>query len=256
MRVFKFVSSILASLVLVTVTAPSAQADVPPIPLTCGMVIKQDAKVYLAKDLRCPTFGVRVQSDFSGEVPGPTVVIDLRGHTLRGPGTGEGITAFSGGQGITFVTVTNGRLKNWDIAVGGDWDFRTRNVALVNNRIGFYCSSICVADRTHFKGNTGIGFNAGADASSTVTRSTFVRNAVGAAVSFIWTLRIDNSVFRKNDVGVLADNARVTVSKSLFVRNRTAVKVLTGDLEEPCATLQQVVFVRNTVNLDGERCPA
>jgi hypothetical protein len=255
MRIVKSAVSILAGLVLLTVLAPPAHAAAPGIPITCGMVVRQDAVLYLARDLYCPDFGVSIQQDHSGDVPPPHVRIDLRGHTLSGPGTGNGITAYTGGTDATFVQVVNGRLKNWGVAVGGDYDFRTRNVALVGNEYGFFCSGACVADRTYFKDNDR-GFHSGGEASGTVIRSTFVRNRVGASVLFIWGLSVDRSRFIKNDVGVLADDAQVTVSRSLFLRNRTAVKVLTHGNDGPCADLTRNVFVRNGVRLDGPLCAA
>ena len=257
MGVVKAAISLVVGLLLVGVFAPPATADTPRVRLVCGMVISQDASIYLAHDLTCPDFGVRVEQDHSGEIPPPNVRIDLRGHTLRGPGTGYGIAAFSGGLDVTHVAVVNGRLENWDSAVGGDYEFRTRNVALVRNRIGFACGGFgCAADRTRFQGNTDAGFFVYADAAGTVTRSTFVRNAVGARVQYISGLTIDHSTFSRNDVGVLADDAQVTVSRSLFVRNATAVKVIPYDDERPCARLERDRFIRNGVNLDGPRCAA
>lgn len=257
MRAYRIVVSVLSSLILLTVAAPPVQASPRGTPLTCGMVISRDAQLYLAHDLTCPDFAVRVEQDHSGDVPPPNVRIDLRGHTLRGPGTADGIVAFSGGSDVTHVEVVNGRLKNWDTAVGGDYEVRTRNVALVGNNIGFACGGFgCSADRTHFQDNAEGGFFVYADASGRVTRSTFVRNAVGARVIFISGLTIDHSIFIRNDVGVLADDAQVTVSRSLFVRNATAVKVIPYDNDWPCANLQRDRFIRNGVNLDGPRCAA
>ncbi|MGV8908282.1 MAG: hypothetical protein ACOH1Y_04810 [Propionicimonas sp.] len=254
MRVFRTAFSLLSGLVLLATLAPPAEAT-PRSALTCGMVINTDANVYLAHDLTCPDFGIRVEYDHSGDVPPPHVRVDLRGHTLRGPGTGNGITAFSGGLDPSYVEVLNGRLKNWGIAVGGDFSFHTRNVALVDSGIGFACGGLdCVADRTQFRRNSNTGFSVGADAGGTVTRSTFVHNAVGASVIFISGLTIDHSVFRKNDVGVLANDAVVTVSRSLFVKNHTAVQVLPFGDDGDCARLSRDVFVRNGVRLDGPRC--
>ena len=254
MRVFRTAFSLLSGLVLLATLAPPAEAT-PRLPLTCGMVINTDANVYLAHDLTCADFGIRVEYDHSGDVPPPHVRVDLRGHTLRGPGTGNGITAFSGGLDPSYVEVVNGRLQNWGIAVGGDFSFHTRNVALVDSGIGFGCGGLdCVADRTQFRRNSTTGFSVGADASGTVTRSTFVHNAVGAFVIFISGLSIDHSVFRKNDVGVLANDAVVTVSRSLFVRNHTAVQVLPFGDDGDCARLSHVVFVRNGVRVDGPLC--
>ena len=253
MRILKVMVSILASLVLLTVAAPPARAAVPTIPITCGMVVQQDAVLYLAKDLTCPDFGIRVVQEPAEPGPVPHVVVDLRGHTLRGSGTAFGISANNAG-GSDFVKVINGRLKNWDIAIAGDWDTRTRNVALVGNRVGFFCNGICVADRTTFTRNTGTGFFVGGEASGTVTRSTFVRNAVGASVISPWSLRIERSVFLKNTVGVLDGGSVVPISKSLFVKNRTAIRVDTEPDSAACVDLHKVVFMKNGVKVDGPVC--
>ena len=261
MRAFKFVISILSSLVLLTVLAPPAQAAPAPapapIPLTCGMTVRHDAVIYLAKDLTCPYFGVLVQA-VPGAEDSPHVLVDLRGHTLRGTGQvgTYGLAALAPfPEFASYLQVINGRLTNWGTAVLGDHDVRTKNVTLVENRVGFGCFATCVADRTYFKNNT-VGYSEGEAPSGVITHSKFVGNDVGAEVTFFWSLSIDHSVFRKNDVGVLATDNKPTISRSLFIKNQTAVRVVDRDLEGSCATLQRVRFVRNHVNLDGERCPA
>ncbi|MGV8908281.1 MAG: hypothetical protein ACOH1Y_04805 [Propionicimonas sp.] len=253
MRVLRYVLSILASVVLLTVLAPPAQAAVPKIPLTCGLVVKQDALVVLKKDLTCPAFGVQVVQDLANSGSVPHVTVDLRGHTLRGSGMAIGINANNPG-GSDFINVVNGRLENWDNALSGDWDTRTRNVSLVGNRLGWLCSGICVADRTRFTDNTDTGFFVGGEASGTVTHSIFVRNAVGASVLFPWTLSVDRSLFVRNRVGVLDGGVRVPISKSLFVKNTTAIRVEADPGSGACAALSKVVFIRNGVRVDGPVC--
>lgn len=253
MRKLSVVISVIASLVVLTVAAPPAQAAVPRIPITCGMVVQQDAVLYLTKDLTCPDFGIRVVQEPAEPGPVPHVVVDLRGHTLRGSGVAFGVSANNAG-GSDFIKVINGRLKNWDIAIAGDWDTRTRNVALVGNRVGFFCNGICVADRTTFTHNTGTGFFVGGEASGTVTRSTFVRNGVGASVLFPWSLSIQRSVFLKNKVGVLDGGTVVPISRSIFVKNQTAIRVDTEPDAAACVDLHKVVFAKNGVKVDGPVC--
>ena len=253
MRVLRYSFSILASLVLLTVLAPPAQAAVPHIPFTCGLVVKEDAVVSLAHDLTCPSFGVQVVQDMANSGPVPHVTVDLRGHTLRGSGMAIGINANNAG-GSDFIKVVNGRLKNWDIALSGDWDTRTRNVALVGNRLGWLCGGICVADRTTFKRNTGTGFFVGGEASGTATHSIFVRNEVGASVLFPWSLSVDHSLFVRNGVGVLDGGVRVPISKSLFVKNKTAIRVEADPDSGACAALSKVRFIKNVVRVDGPVC--
>ena len=148
--------------------------------------------------------------------------------------------------------VTKEEFKELYVKLG----VQRKNVMLVDNRYGFFCGGFdCLADHTHFERNTVTGFNVGGDAGGTVTNSTFVKNAVGAAVGFIFSLRIDRSAFLKNDIGVLANGAQVTVSRSLFVKNWTAVRVVAPEGDDyACARLQRDRFIRNGVNLDGPRC--
>lgn len=253
MRILRYGFSILASVVLLTVLAPPAQAVDPHIPLTCGLVVKQDAVVDLAANLTCPDFGVQVVQDLANSGPVPHVVVNLHGHTLRGSGVAIGISANNAG-GSDFIKVINGRLKNWDIAISGDWDTRTRNVALVGNRLGWLCSGICVADRTWFTRNTDTGFFVGGEGSGTATHSIFVRNAIGTSVLFPWSLSVDHSVFLRNGVGVLDGGVRVPISKSLFVKNKTAIRVEADPGSGACAALSKVVFFRNGVRVDGPVC--
>jgi hypothetical protein len=252
MRVLRYGFSILASLVLLTVLAPPAQAD-PHIPLTCGLVVKQDAVVDLAANLTCPNFGVQVVQDLANSGPVPHVVVNLHGHTLRGSGVAIGISANNAG-GSDFIKVINGRLKNWDIAISGDWDTRTQHLSLIGNRLGWLCSGICVAEHTHFKRNTGTGFFIGGEGSGTATHSSFVRNATGASVLFPWSLSVDHSRFVRNGVGVLDGGVKVPISKSLFKKNKTAIRVEADPGSGACVDLHRVRFVRNGVRVDGPVC--
>ena len=120
-----------------SVLTPPVPADAAPpgVPITCGMVVQQDAQLYLARNLSCTTdFGVRVSQEQSEPGPVPHVQIDLRGHTLSGPGTGIAIANF-GYPGASYLQVRNGHVKGWRIGVAGDTEVRARNVAFVNNRV-------------------------------------------------------------------------------------------------------------------------
>ena len=127
-------------------------------------------------------------------------------------------------------------------------------MALVGNRVGFLCNGICVADRTTFTHSAGTGFFIGGEASGTVTRSSLVRNAVGASVLFGWSLSIERSVFLRNKVGVLDGGSAVPISKSLFVKNQTAIRVDTEPDAAACVDLHEVVFAKNGVKVDGPVC--
>ncbi len=235
--------------------AGSAEAAVPKKAITCGMVVRESIQLYLARDLYCPAFAVRVEQDQEGPGPIPKVTVDLRGHTLRGDGTGRGITAF-GYPGQAEVTVKDGVLKNWDIAVGGDTNTQIKGVALIGNKRSFFCNGSCTADLAIFKDNK-IGLNVGAEAYARVSRSTFVGNDIGGQVGWIWTLEVDSSLFLQNKTGILANTSRPIVRNTAFVKNGTAIRV---DVESPesndfaCADLANVRFAGNKKNLVGPRC--
>lgn len=238
---------------LLPTSAVAAQAVTGSQPITCGMVVDKSMNLHLSKDLYCPTFGVRVvyPNDDGGTTP--DVSVDLRGHTLRGPGRGMGITAF--GSGTQKVRVSNGVLKGWEIGLGGDTETRASQLALVGNRYGFFCNGSCTADLTVFSNND-IGINVGGEAHAGVKRSTFVGNGIGASVSWIWTLEVDKSAFLSNGTGVLAETSRPIVKNSAFVKNQTAIRVVVDpdDSDWACADLTHVSFISNKRKVVGPRC--
>ena len=74
------------------------------------------------------------------------MVVDLRGHPLSGSATSDhGITAF-GYPGLAEVTVSNGTVKNFNVALGGDTATRAQRVALVDSNVGFFCNGGCEAE--------------------------------------------------------------------------------------------------------------
>lgn len=265
MKTFRSVALPLITVLFLTVLTPpgSAVAAVAGTPITCGMVLHQDAKLYLARNLTCPTFGVVVEHDPDDPVV-PTLEVDLRGHTLRGPGTGVGITAGSGWDGIT-AQVRNGRLEGWGTALTGGsgaqgGSIQIRNVVFTHNEVGLECSGVCYLDRSYITRSSRAGVDVIRESSAVVTRTVFARNKIGAQMGTPYTFRASDSAFLGNDVGVQANYAQVTVSRSLFVKNRIGVLVTgyvpdwpDGDLL-PCAALTKVRFVRNGTNLDGPRC--
>lgn len=250
---------VLASVVgLVALTPPpgAAAAGLKAQPITCEMVVQQDANLYLARDLTCPTFAVLVVQRSEPE-PGPVphVTVDLRGHTLWGGGTGTGFTALNF-PGYPELEVRNGRLENFAVAVRGDSTVRIRNVRLVDNAVGFACNGYCRVERSLVKGSSEAGIDVGPDADAAVTHTVFERNAVAARVGFVSGLAITASVFTRNGLGVgVEDGSTASVSRSLFLRNRVGVKVTVLDPADGlCVTLNRNAFVRNRTNLVGPRC--
>lgn len=238
----------------VTLTLP-AEAAVPRKPITCGMVVQDTMDLYLAKDLYCPDTAVQIGQDSGRDEPVvPTVNVDLGGHTLRGSGTGFGIWNHSyPGQAI--VRIKHGVIRGFQNGVAGDSDTTVSGLTLASNGSGFFCNEGCRADLTVFK-NNGRGMVAAGESNATVTRSLFMGNDVGATVSFIWTLKIDRSLFIQNKTGVEGSNGRPTVSNTVFLMNDTAVTIVTEDPTDPeiCASLTKVTFAANEKNLLGPRC--
>lgn len=255
MKTVRLSVPLIAVLLLSVLTPPApALADPAGTPITCGMVVQQDAQLYLARNLSCRTdFGVRVSQEQSEPGPVPHVQIDLRGHTLSGPGTGIGIANF-GYPGASYLTVRNGHVKGWRIGVAGDTEVRAGNLTLVDNQYGFFCNGYCYLDRSYLSRNSVAGFENGGESNSQVTRTTFVKNAIGAETGYIYPLTISDSVFLGNGVGAQATRARVTVSRSVFVKNRVGVLVTDDEVGTSCAELSGNLFVRNGTNVVGTRC--
>ena len=242
----------LGATLLVGLLAPPVEAAVPRIPITCGMVVIQNAYLYLEQDLDCSTsVGVDVGYDHEHGVA-PQVTVDLRGHTLRGPGEGHGVTAFNEPGGFASLRVLNGTIENWRVGVGGDRNTGATNLRLVGNRYGFFCNGTCTADRVAFEGSD-TGMNVGAEAFGVVRWSTFSGNQTGASVYDLSGLRIQRSKFVRNDVGVLSIGARVKVSFSGFRRNGTAILVDNWN-GNGCADLYRVAYLNNGRDLVGPTC--
>jgi hypothetical protein len=257
MKIRRVLLALLGAAALVTplTLTSSAEAAVPEKPITCGMVVHDSMNLYLANDLYCPDTAVRIGQDNGRDDPVvPTVNVDLRGHKLRGPGTGFGIWSNSY-PGQANVRVTNGVVKSWANGIAGDSNTNVSGVARIDNDIAYFCNENCTADLVVFKNNR-LGMHAAGESNAIVTRSTFIGNDVAAGVSSIWTLNIDRSLFTLNKVGVRAIEARPIVSNTAFVKNETAIYVQAESPTEPqtCAALTNVTFAANKKNLVGPRC--
>ena len=242
----------LSAMALLALPATPAQAAVPRTAVKCGMVVMQDANLYLPKDLYCRDFGVSVLFNNAEGGPTPHVIVDLNGHTLYGSGRGRGVTAFAY-PGPAYLQVLNGRVENFEIGVGGDNDTRISNVKLVGNHTGFFCNGGCWTDQSYFKNNSVVGMGVGAEAYASVKHSTFSGNKEGAFVSGINSLDIQRSTFYNNQVAVHATEARVAVSYSTFGKNGTGVLV-TNETGEGCADLHKNKFSGNGKNVVGPTC--
>jgi len=234
--------------------AGPAEAATPETPITCGMVVEADASLYLADDLSCATpVGVRIQQDNSGDAGAPTVTVDLRGHTLRGPGAGTGISTYDY-PNVIRATVTNGRVESWDVGISGGGDTTLEEMKLVDNRVGFSCWEGCRIDQTTFKANQ-TGFDISAETGGVITRSTFTRNEVGARVAGITSsLSVEHSRFSKNGTGLLVSQARAASSFDRFAKNAVAIRVEVDDNDFGCLSSVGDRFVKNGTDVLGPVC--
>jgi len=250
MRAKTVIGSVAALLVVVGVPAGASQAAaVPRIAITCGMLVTQDAYLYLETDLTCASgSGVTVAHPESEDpTPPPHVTVDLRRHTLQGAGQEFTIGVLTDSFSPTFVTVKNGRIANFDVGIAGFNDTRVRNLELVDNNRGFLCLSYCEADRTVFSGSSWIGLVIN-EGSFNLTRSTIIDNATGAYFGSSGTLNIKQSMIIDNGVGVEGYGA-ATVSRSSFVSNDIAIL-----METLCISLDKVIFEDNGQDLVGSPC--
>lgn len=200
--------------------APSVAAAAPRT-VTCGSTVTVDT--VLRHDLTCAGEGLVLE---------PGVTLDLRGHTLRGPGSGVGVLVSSVGE----IEVRNGTLVGWEVGVDilgvDDESLDTGPLSV---------------ERVRFRDNA-IGVDAsGEDGSgryrkpTTITRSTFVGHTA-AAVEGQWfgTVTVDRSTFTDNATAV-SNNGDIRIRDSRFVRNDLALAAF-----ESVMDVERSVFEDNT----------
>ncbi len=174
----------------------------------CGTTLTRDT--VLERDLTCPGAGLTL---------GEGVDLDLRGHTLRGPGTGTGITVTVAGSN----RVGNGTVTGWTTGTA------ILEQGVVEDRAE---PGPLRVERVTFRGNTR-GVDASGETSlggakpTTVVRSTFTGNDVGVVSAWFSDVRVESSRFTGQRIAVWS-NAEVTVRRSWFTRNTTAVLVYEG----------------------------
>lgn len=170
----------------VLVPAPAVHAATP---VRCGDTITTD--VVLTRDLTCSGTALRVSA--SG------VTVDLAGHRLRGDGTGTGIDVGTPYY-VDDVTVTGGRIENFDIGVNLRWyDATLHDLTVVGNRNGVVGGLAHVA----------------------ITDSVVARNDVGMVQNGLTS--VAGSTFRGNGEGILCRDANLSVVDTRFSDNGEGV---------------------------------
>jgi hypothetical protein len=177
----------------------------------CGDTVTTD--VALTRDLRCTGTGLYVS---------PGVTVDLRGHTLRGDGTGPAMWVDMD-QGDGTVTLKNGVVRDWTMVL----EDYARLPDLRLDRLRVLDSGVVTAG---FRGDL------------VITRSSFLRTS-GAGLGR-GHVSITSSTFRDADDGFNGDDVHVdrstfvdvdgyalsciegflTVTRSRFVGNGTAIE--------------------------------
>lgn len=185
------------------IVAPAHAAPGGQVLTRCGQEITTaSSEVYLDRDLNCAAgFPILPGTGTDDDPAGRTVNIDLRGHRLRGAGTG---TAISAVDYFNTVNVRNGRIENWSIGINVTGSASVTNVQLSNN--------------------TGHALGCG-DGGCTATNSVIKNNAIG-----VWaydsTVRITNTAITGNQVGieVQGEFSEGYYSGSTFTSNEVAVR--------------------------------
>lgn len=196
-----------------TLVASPASAR-PPQP-TCGETLTRSTT--LLADLVCTTApGLRLA---------PGVTLDLGGHTLRGPGSGNGLDVAWSGP----VVVRNGTITGWGTGVDTwadvdpDADPEAEAGPLTVTRVTFEGSGRGI----DASGESGTGrFRK----TTTIDRSVF--RGLDQAIQGDWfaEVAVDRSTFADNRIGLWTEGA-ATVTDSTFARHRWALRATEASLD-------------------------
>ncbi|MDC7120983.1 right-handed parallel beta-helix repeat-containing protein [Cellulomonas fimi] len=239
-------STVLALGAALVATPASAR---PPQP-TCGETLTRSTT--LLADLVCTSApGLRLA---------PGVTLNLGGHTLRGPGSGNGVEVAWSGP----VVVRNGTVAGWGSGIDTwadadpddpgveDGPLTVTRVTFEDARVGVDASGesgtgryrkATVIERSTFR-SLEIAVEGGWFAEVDVRASTFSDNASG-----VWSggsATVTDSTFTRNGVAVRGADAGLTVTRSTFLDNGTGV----GSLYNAFATVEASRFVGNGVGVD------
>ena len=216
MRPSFFVMPVVLAVAAVPVLAAPASAGRHAQPV-CGTTLTRDT--VLTRDLTCSGDGLTL---------GEGVDLDLRGHTLRGPGSGTALRVTIDGSN----RIRGGTVTGWDTGVGllpEDFDdpdasgpLAVERMAFRDNRYGVDASGLLVE---------------GGSKPTTVTRSSFTGNRAGVVSAWFSRVTVDRSRFTGNWTGVWSESD-LTVGRSSFVRNTTAVRVYEGGVQVSRSTFR------------------
>jgi hypothetical protein len=220
-RVRSFVG--VAMLVLALAALAGIPASAKPSQVACGDVIAADT--VLTKNLTCAGDGLTVTNG---------ATLDLRGHSLRGDGTGVGIRLARPGASMV---VTHGTISGFGTGVDvGASSVRLEDLEIKNNaQFGVFVSDFRaeqdVVQHNKITGNgTGVGFANGAGLGSQLLDNTIKDNA-GDGIRA--TNQNDGITYQRNDVSKNGGyGMRISSSISKILGNRLNENALDGLLAD------------------------
>jgi hypothetical protein len=243
MRLRTAIAGLLLATSATTVTGLPAQAADPALTrvTTCGQTMTGDA--YLARDLTCDTgVGIRLEAPADAEDgSSASATLDLRGHRLRGSGTGFGVYVDLY-PATGDLRLENGRVDHWEHGVlEGSGTLTVRRVRIDGNAgRGVWCNGTCLIDRSLIQRNgTGV-FQAEADVA--LTRSLVLGNGVGSELLGITSGSFSRNVYARNRTGVLLSGGTVHLRRNWFIANRVGVTGPPGDHIDYFARIERNVF--------------
>ena len=207
MRRSSFVSVIGVGAVVAAMLSASPASAGSAATIGCGDTITTN--VVLTRNLDCTGDGLIVGAGVAG------ITIDLNGYALSGSGSGYGIRG-----GFSGVTIQNGKIRNFNIAVLS-MRGRLDGLKILDNSIGAFDFTGEINGST-FRDN-GDAVRTGATfVGISVIGSTFVANQAGI-VSSIAPIRVDSSTFRENTTAISGFDNDIFVTDSRFVGNTTSI---------------------------------
>ena len=209
-------TSVLATAALVG-TAVLVATPAHAAPLVCGSTVTVSSS--LTTDLTC-----------TGPAPaltlGAGVTLNLKGHTVSGPGTGVAILVPQDGD----VVIRNGTLTGWGAGVdtGGPVDEpRSGTVAVDRVTVTDSGTGVDASGELPFSGGK----------ATTVTRSHFERVGTGVNASWFADVWVSASTFTDSTMGLRVDTSVADVSGSRFAGNGTAIAATEGEVHVHGSTL-------------------
>ena len=213
------------ALAVITAISPPAQAAPPGQAIThCGQTIPNGAS-YLTRNLNCSTgFRILPGSGDSPEDPvGRNVTIDLRGHRLKGSGTGTAFDAYTY-PGFSNLEVRNGRIEDWARGILVYGFASVTEVKLLNNGTALACEG-CRATNSLIKNND-IGISVYEDTVQ-VTKTAIIGNRIGSETyGQLSGGTYTDSIFTDNQIALRYGGlmSSVTARKNVFTRNGVGIR--------------------------------